>query len=415
MQVWGTVKYNFVFFGHVPDLDWDAAIRSAIPRVLAADDREEYFRRLNELTALLHDGHTLVLSPSLMNGENDNPPVEFQKVENVLLLLRSGGTEEIRSQGVREGMELVAVGGTPALSYLQEKCLRYYPGSTPQNGEAFGMFLLLNGPKDSKVEITLKDASGKVRSVTLTRNSRNRDGSVFKFRVFETSPLVESRMPKKGIGYLRIATFDAEQVVEAFNTAFDKFDLDGLEGLILDLRTNMGGDDSNAFPIVSRLVDRPTTGATWSTRVYRPAFASWSQPERTYQGDTVRIEPSGLKRYKGPLVILIGPNTMSTSEDFIVPLDFSGRALLVGEATAGTTGNPVNAVLPGGAILRVCSKHDTYPDGSEFVGRGIAPDIVVLPTVAGIRARRDEVLEKAVEALGEWDRYKALTAYKKPQ
>ena len=104
---------------------------------------------------------------------------------------------------------------------------------------------------------------------------------------------------------------------------------------------------------------------------------------------------------------------MSTSEDFLVPLDYSGRALLIGETTAGTTGNPVNVRLPGGAILRVCSKRDSYPDGSQFVGRGIEPDITVHPTVAGIRANRDEVLEKAVEVFGNWDKYKAMTKYKK--
>jgi hypothetical protein len=80
MQVWGTVKYNFVFLDQRPDLDWDAAVRSAIPHVLEAVDREEYYRRLGELTGLLHDGHTMVLSPALFNGEYDQPPVEFQVV-----------------------------------------------------------------------------------------------------------------------------------------------------------------------------------------------------------------------------------------------------------------------------------------------------------------------------------------------
>ena len=117
------------------------------------------------------------------------------------------------------------------------------------------------------------------------------------------------------------------------------------------------------------------------------------------------IEPDARKRYTGPLVILTGPNTMSTSEDFLVPLDYSGRALIVGEPTAGTTGNPVNVRLPGGAILRVCSLWSTYPDGREFVGRGIEPHVVVHPTVAGIRANRDEVLQKAVEVLGNWGAY----------
>jgi carboxyl-terminal processing protease len=112
-------------------------------------------------------------------------------------------------------------------------------------------------------------------------------------------------------------------------------------------------------------------------------------------------------------VILTAPNTLSTAEDFLVPLDYAGRALLVGEPTAGSTGDPVNVRLPGGAILRVRSKRDTYPDGRELVGRGIEPDIVVHPTVAGIRANRDEVLEKAIEVLGHWGRYAALAAYGK--
>lgn len=415
MQVWGTVKYNFAFFDQVPDLDWDAAVQASIPRVLAAGNREEYYRRLNELTALLHDGHTTVLSPSLLNGENDNPAVEFQVVQNAILLVRTGETEELRAQGIEVGMELVAVEGVPAREYLEQNVLRYYSGSTKQNGEALGMFLLLNGPKNSRVRLTLKDATDRTRTVTLMRNSVDHDGRAFRQRIFDYSRLVESRMLGDRIAYLRLATFGVEQLVEDFDTELDGLDLDELKGLILDLRYNSGGDDRNAYPIVSRLIDRPVLGSTWTTRRYLPAFASWGEPEGSYHGDTIRIEPSIRKRYGGPLVILTGPNTMSTSEDFLIPLDYSGRALLIGEATAGTTGNPVDVSLPGGAILKVCSKRDVYPDGREFVGIGIEPDITVHPTVAGIRADRDEVLEKAIEVLGNWERYRAMTTYKKLQ
>jgi len=415
MQVWGTVKYNFAFFDQVPELDWDAAVRESIPRVLAAEDRDEYYRRLDELTARLHDGHTFVVAPALRNGDNDNPPIELQMVEGAILVVRVGETEETVAQGVRPGMELVAVDGVPARDALERNALRYYSGSTRQNGEAFGMFLLLNGPKGSTVRLTLRDPAGALRPVTLTRDSRQRDGSPFRQRIFDFSPLVESRSLGGGIAYLRIATFDAEEVVAELDAALDGLDLDALRGMILDLRYNIGGDDSNAYPILSRLVDRPVTGSTWSTREYLPAQASWGMPESWFQGDTVTVEPSAKKRYAGPLVVLTGPNTMSTSEDFLVPLDYSGRALLIGETTAGSTGNPVSVVLPGGGILRVCSKRDTYPDGREFVGYGIEPDIPVQPTVAGIRANRDEVLEKAVEVLGDWKRYEELAEYRKPQ
>jgi len=409
MQVWATVKYNFAFFDRLPGLDWDAAVRAAVPRVLDAPDQEEYYRRLGELTALLHDGHTLVVSPSFRDGAYDSPPLEFQVVEDRIVLARTGDTDEIRALDIRPGMELVAVGdGIPARQWLQENALRYYPGSTTQNGEAFGMYLFLRGPKNTPVKLTLEEASGAVRTVTVTRNTQNRDGTVFRPRIREVSPLIESKMMDGGIAYLRLSTFDDERVVGEVNDELDRLDLGELRGMILDLRYNMGGDDRYAYPIVSRLVDQPVLGSTWSTPEYHPAYASWGQAETPLKGDAVRIEPAAGKRYSAPLVILTGPNTMSTAEDFILPLDFSGRALIVGEATAGTTGNPVNVVLPGGAVLRVCSLWSTYPDGREFVGQGIDPDVLVHPTVAGFRADRDEVLEKAIEVLGNWSAYRTL-------
>jgi len=288
MQVWGTVKYNFAFFDHVPELDWDAAVRDSIPRVLAAESRDEYHRRLNEVVALLHDGHTVVVSPTLRNGDEDSPPVEFQVVEDRIILARTGDTEEIQAQGIQAGMELVSVGdGVPAREALRLNALRYYAGSTRQGGEAFGMFLFLRGPKGSTVDLTLADPGGATRRVTLTRGCLNRDGTEFQLRILDVPPLLESKTVGNGIAYLRIATFGDEQLVDAANDALDALDLDRLRGMIIDLRYNMGGDDQYAFPIVSRLVERRVAGFTWRTREYRPAFASWGKAETWYQGDTV--------------------------------------------------------------------------------------------------------------------------------
>jgi hypothetical protein len=48
---------------------------------------------------------------------------------------------------------------------------------------------------------------------------------------------------------------------------------------------------------------------------------------------------------------------------------------------------------------RVCAKRDFFYDGTEFVGVGIQPDIVVHPTVKGVAAGKDEVLDAAVQYL----------------
>jgi len=76
--------------------------------------------------------------------------------------------------------------------------------------------------------------------------------------------------------------------------------------------------------------------------------------------------------------------------------DNMNRGLLIGSPTAGSTGQPLTFRLPGGGMARICVKRDTYPDGREFVGTGIAPQKLVVMTVDALRSGRDPVLERAV-------------------
>jgi carboxyl-terminal processing protease len=55
--------------------------------------------------------------------------------------------------------------------------------------------------------------------------------------------------------------------------------------------------------------------------------------------------------------------------------------------------------LPGGGFVSICTKHDRYPDGKEFVGVGIQPGVPAALTVADFRTGRDTVLEAAMKVL----------------
>jgi C-terminal processing protease CtpA/Prc len=80
-------------------------------------------------------------------------------------------------------------------------------------------------------------------------------------------------------------------------------------------------------------------------------------------------------------------------------LDGLENVTLVGEPTTGSTGMPLSIALPGGGSARIVTKHDTYPDGREFLGVGIQPDVFVEPTVADLMAGRDGMLEEALMVL----------------
>ncbi len=67
----------------------------------------------------------------------------------------------------------------------------------------------------------------------------------------------------------------------------------------------------------------------------------------------------------------------------------------MGEPTAGSTGQPLNFRLPGGGFGRVCTWRGVYPNGKEFLGIGIQPGILVVPTLEDFRAGKDTVLDAA--------------------
>jgi len=69
----------------------------------------------------------------------------------------------------------------------------------------------------------------------------------------------------------------------------------------------------------------------------------------------------------------------------------------VGETTAGTYSLTRHVDYDNGMMLNIAAVHHTFPDGSQFEGVGIVPDVAVETTPEDLRAGRDPVLAKALE------------------
>jgi carboxyl-terminal processing protease len=80
-----------------------------------------------------------------------------------------------------------------------------------------------------------------------------------------------------------------------------------------------------------------------------------------------------------------------------MPFKYSKRATLVGETTAGSYSLTRHIDFDNGMILNIAAVHHTFPDGSQFEGIGITPDVPVDTTPEDLRTGRDPVLKKAVE------------------
>lgn len=80
--------------------------------------------------------------------------------------------------------------------------------------------------------------------------------------------------------------------------------------------------------------------------------------------------------YDGPLHILTSKRTMSAAEDFAAMFKSNHRGMLIGEPTYGSTGTPYIIPLRCGGRAQVVSVGYRLLDGTEFIGKGIMPDIV---------------------------------------
>jgi C-terminal processing protease CtpA/Prc len=190
-----------------------------------------------------------------------------------------------------------------------------------------------------------------------------------------------------GYGYIDLERLTTAEVDKAFdvikNTPAVIFDIRGYPKGVFALL----GSHLAATRVPTSRFGEPRPSSPDSTEVDRAEFLQYAQP--------------GLERYKGKVVALINAEAISQSEHTCLWLEATAGGKFVGSATNGANGDVTQAVLPGGIVINFSGHDVRHADGSQLQRRGIQPDIKVEPTIAGIRAGRDEVLEKAVAYLNQ--------------
>jgi C-terminal processing protease CtpA/Prc len=401
--VWSEVKYNYPMWHRHSNLDWDAAFRERVPQVLADQSEWDYYRLLQAFAALVRDSHVNVWMPQPLREMHGTPPVALWPLQGryVVKALAAGVGA---ATGLALGDEIVTVEGVPAAAYAAEQVAPYQSSPTDHDLALRVSWWLLEGPLDSTVEIGLRRPNGEEYGCCLARTPAEPEAEWMRYAPLAGGGPVTGCTVAPGIGLITIKSFGYEQVVDEFDQALAG--LGKLDGLILDLRMNGGGNSGWSDQIIGRLIAQPLPGMIERRAHYSPALRSWRMGhngtgitwEELLMGP---LEPQGPVSFHGPLVLLTSCATHSAAEDFVGPLKAGGRAKTMGETTAGSTGNPLGFALPGGGGFRVCTRYMLLPDGSEFIGLGIPPDIEVFPMPEDIASGRDPVLERALAELSQ--------------
>ncbi|WP_298731653.1 S41 family peptidase [uncultured Chitinophaga sp.] len=390
-KLWAEVKYSFVNFHLVPQLDWDSLYMAYLPEVTASTSTAEYYKLLTAMIAQLHDGHTNVnVPPALYSTFYARPAFRTRLVEDKVLVVTISDPE-LRKQGLKEGLELVEINGLPVKDYAEKYVRPFQSSSTPQDLDTRTYeYALFAGPLDSTVHTVLVDEKGKRLNFPVKRIPLADNGKYGK-------PAFQLTWLKDSIALVALNSFGSDKAAEDFLRAFDT--IARASAIIFDVRDNGGGSSNVGYSVLRCLTRNNIATSSWYTRDYRPAYRAWGSPEGRYGYGDSYVDPDKKHYYSKPVVVLTSPRTFSAAEDFAVAFDGMDRGLIIGEPTGGSTGQPMFFALPGGGSARVCSKHDLYPDGKEFIGAGVQPDILVKPAVADLRKGKDTVLEAAIAAL----------------
>jgi len=389
-RVWSEAKFNFVNFDLVPGLDWDALYLQALPRVRAASTNEAYYKEMQAFLAQLHDGHTSVFPGNdAADAWAARPGINTLWLEE-RVIVRDVFDPALQSTGLQRGWEIVAVEGQPVREYAAKAVVPYIAASTPQDtaSRAYERFLL-TGPGHTPARVTVRDLKGTTHDIALPRMAAKPRMAVLP----NTAPF-EWKMLPGNIAWVALRSFGDDTAANEYLAHFDE--IAKADAIVFDVRDNGGGNSNVGYKVLATLTDKPFLTSAWRTRDYRPAFRAWQQGETFYRGQAGEVAPDPQRHFGKPVVVLTSARTYSAAEDFAVAFDTMQRGKIVGEATGGSTGQPLIVPLPGGLSARICTKRDTYADGREFVGVGVQPQVIVRPSVADYRAGRDTVLEAAL-------------------
>lgn len=392
-KFWSEVKYNFVYTDRLKELDWDKLYLETLPKVRATTSTAEYYRVLIQLGAKLRDGHTGIWgADELLNKDWAKPLLKTRLVEGKVVV-DAVFDPDLVARGVARGTEITAVDGEPVKAWAEREIRPYVSASSEQdmNQRVYG-YQFLQGPVDVAPRVSFRTAAGKAFDAPVRRVSFQEFG-----KLAPKTEAFELRMLPGNIAYVALNTFNNSKAADGFLAAFDQ--IAKSQALIIDVRNNGGGNSGEGYRVLSTLTDKTYVPGKWGTRDYRPTYRAWQMANPDHEElDTPRA-PDTAHQYSKPVVVLTSARTYSAAEDFALAFDIMQRGQIIGEVTGGSTGQPLFFDLPGGGHARICTRSVTYPDGRVWIGKGIAPNVAVAPTVADIRKGRDTVLEAALAAL----------------
>jgi C-terminal processing protease CtpA/Prc len=385
-RYWGIINYYFPSRNLIGE-DWNKALFDALPDFVKATNEQDYILSVLKLVARIKDSHAVLYGPNEALRRYKGKfalPIQLSFIEKKLVIIGlHSDTLGIKSH-LSVGDEIVGINGITITKKIQQ---------------------MLPYTSSSNYETQLRDiARNLIKSNdTIVKLTINRDGKSFNYYA-ATGPaslgykdvLFEKAVPFKvmegNIGYVFPGKFKNSMLSEISKEFKD------VEGIIIDMR---------CYP--SEFM--PFTFGNYIKEFHTP-FVKFSQGSIQYPGSFVMSEPikngytgyaqdGSPKPFKGNVVVIVNAVTQSQAEYTTMAFQSSSKVRVLGSKTSGADGNVSEINLPGGLTTMISGLGVYYPDGTAAQRAGVKIDYKVYPTIKGIKAGRDELMEKAISVLNK--------------
>jgi C-terminal processing protease CtpA/Prc len=375
-RYWNVIQYWFPYRDLIEG-PWESVLSEFIPRLMEASTFEAYRTTMQALVTRIDDSHANVgfAVPPSTNAAVGELPVVVRWIEGEPVVIRYKDPELGPASGLRLGDVIERLDDQTVDSLVA--AWRPYQSASNEPKRLLDIGSRLTRGTPGPVRVTVRRPEGEVTLVT------DRIVLPSPYRLTDDLPGPAFQMLSDSVAYLKLSAVEASQVDSYVERAA------GASVLVIDIRNYPS--EFVAYALGSRLVERPTPFARFTNADLRNPGAFWLGPP-------VVLQPAR-PAYRGRVAILVNEVSMSQSEFTAMAFRASPNAIVVGSTTAGADGNVSTIPLPGGLMTTISGIGVYYPDGGQTQRIGIVPDLEVRPTIEGVRAGRDEVLEAAVSYL----------------
>lgn len=383
--VWRTVneKHFDPTFGGV---NWAQMRAQYAPKIAAARSDAEFYGLLQQLLGELHQSHFAILPPDAVVEEEEHQPsngtlgLEVRMIGQQAVISSVAPASAAARAGLQPGCVIQQINDAPSAQFAQRLSKSRESAAIKRLRLERMILAQVNGAAGTTVKLGYLDGRNQPQTASLVRERITGEWSPA-FGNFPPQLLkFEAKRLPDGYGYIRFNIF-VIPMMEKIRAALRE--MKDAPGLIFDLRGNPGGIGGMASGIGGHLFTQPTSLGKMQLRTGYTNFAIFPQP----------------LVYSGPVAIILDGGSASTSEVFASGMQELGRAIIVGERSAGAALPSIIQKLPAGALFQYAIGDFKTPKGALIEGRGVVPDVPVKLTRASLLTGRDLSLEAAALAL----------------